>query len=297
MDASSSSNRFTGTTHPVFIKTGITEFLYQFNREALREGYDPNPDSPMYPILRTLIIETFANDIKQLGNLQSNILLRVDCTSWTYRSFFPLTEKGSISAFVELELKFIWAILQARCKRTRRVFTFNETQAQALDHLLGALEGQYNGGRSHSTALEGLYSVFDAIYFPGPGAYDYDTYFNMPSTTFLALQCVAADGSYRSIHLIPPIIAKLRYSLRLRATRRITFLRDNLTDESAFFQHFEEFCMEHLQDRNVSPFSALNRLSCKMNAACKSIPRPDIIWWHGDVTASEDIGEDNRGQR
>ena len=74
------------------------------------------------------------------------------------------------------------------------------------------------------SSVQALYSLFDEVYFPE--AYETkNTEFEMPSTMFLATQCVAADGTYLNIHLIPPIMAKLQYSIRLRSVRRILQLR------------------------------------------------------------------------
>jgi hypothetical protein len=51
---------------------------------------------------------------------------------------------------------------------------------------------------------------------------------------------------------------------------------------------FKEFCLEYLQDHNLSPFATLRTLLHKMSVTSKSTPRPDMIWWHGNVMT---IGE------
>lgn len=159
------------------------------------------------------------------------------------RAFLPLKEKKSIAAYALLEFKFVWAMIRAR-KKTKNnknnAYTFNEKQAQALDHLwtaLGELEDHDGDAtdRSLSTASEALYLLFDQIYFPE--AYETkNTTFDMPSSTFSAIQCVATDGSFLNIHLIPPIFAKLQYSFRLRAMRRIMSMRADIAEDSLFFK-------------------------------------------------------------
>lgn len=160
------------------------------------------------------------------------------------RSFLPLKEKKSIAAYALLEFKFVWAVIQAKKKPKKKpknnAYTFNEKQAQALDHLwgaLGKLDLEDDDGNNHflSTAINALYSLFDEFYFPE--AYETkNTTFDMPSSAFLAIQCVTVDGSYLNIHLIPPIIAKLQYSFRLRAMRRIMCMRADIAEDSIFYE-------------------------------------------------------------
>lgn len=54
------------------------------------------------------------------------------------------------------------------------------------------------------------------------------------------------------------------------------------------YRKFTEFCQKYLQDHNLSPFATLRTLLHKMSVASKSTPRPDMIWWHGDVVT---VGE------
>jgi hypothetical protein len=153
------------------------------------------------------------------------------------RPFLPLKEK-SIAAYALLEFKFVWAMLRAGKKLENSAFTFNEKQAEALNHLrraLGELEDHDGDDHLLSTAIEALYMIFDQIYFSD--AYEtQNTIFDMPSSAFLAIQCVTADGSFLNIHLIPPIIAKLQYSFRLRAMRRIMSMRADIAEDSLFFE-------------------------------------------------------------
>jgi len=150
----------------------------------------------------------------------------------TRRAFSPLTAKPSVASYALLELKFVWALLRARVKRKGRkqVYLFNKKQELALDNLQNALEDDTDW----QSSVRALESLFDEVYFPE----DYETKnteFDMPTTTFLATQCVAADGTYLNIHLIPPIMAKLQYSIRLRSVRRILELRKSYPIDNQFF--------------------------------------------------------------
>jgi hypothetical protein len=136
-----------------------------------------------------------------------------------------------------LELKFVWALLQARKKHKSKnpVYVFNKKQEQALDNLWGALDQLEDDDEHWEFAVQALNSLFDEVYFPE--AYKTkNSDFDMPSSAFLAMQCVAADGSYLNIHHVPPIIAKLQYSFRLRATHRILSFREAISSDDDFFE-------------------------------------------------------------
>jgi hypothetical protein len=139
-----------------------------------------------------------------------------------------------------LELRFVWALLQARgkCKGRKQVYVFNKKQERALDKLYEALDilADDDDDDAHwQSAVQALHSLFDKVYFPE--AYETkNTDFDMPSTAFLATQCVAADGTYLNIHNIPPIMAKLQYSMRLRSIPRLLQLRKMYPIDDDFFE-------------------------------------------------------------
>ena len=55
----------------------------------------------------------------------------------------------------------------------------------------------------------------------------------------------------------------------------------------------KEFFQKYLQDLNLSPFATLRTLLHKTSVVSKATPRPDMIWWHGDVvTVGDDISVD-----
>jgi hypothetical protein len=71
------------TILPVFVETGIDQFIQQFNRKNFRKFFDPDPDDLLYATLRLLIIETYKEGITllQLSKVPSNILLfMTNCT-------------------------------------------------------------------------------------------------------------------------------------------------------------------------------------------------------------------------
>jgi hypothetical protein len=145
--------------------------------------------------------------------------------------------KQSVAIYALLELKFVWALLQARGKRKGRkqVYVFNKKQEQALDNLWEALENLSDSDAHWQSSVQALHSLFDEVYFPE--AYETkNTNFDMPSTTFLATQCVATDGTYLNIHLIPPIMAKLQYSFRLRSIPRLLHLRTSYPIDDEFYE-------------------------------------------------------------
>jgi hypothetical protein len=141
-----------------------------------------------------------------------------------------------VAVYAVLELRFVWALLRARKKRKgKQVYVFNKKQEQALDNLWGALEKLADDDTHWQSAVQALHSLFDEVYFPE--AYETkNADFDMPSTAFLATQCVAADGTYMNVHRIPPIMAKLQYSMRLRSIPRLLQLRSRYPIDDDFYE-------------------------------------------------------------
>jgi hypothetical protein len=146
-----------------------------------------------------------------------------------------------LAAYAVLELKFVWAILQGckirKGKGQQEVYVFNKKQKNALEHLWEALEELENDNDNDNVwdaAVLALRSVFDQVYFP-EGYETKKTDFDMPSSTFLATQCITVDGTYTNIHHIPPIMAKLQYSFRLRAACKLMALRLEISVDNDFF--------------------------------------------------------------
>lgn len=70
------------TILPVFVETGIDQFIQPFNRKNFRKRFDPDPDDSIYTILRRLILETYKEGINVLqhGKIPSTIfLLMTNC--------------------------------------------------------------------------------------------------------------------------------------------------------------------------------------------------------------------------
>ena len=72
------------TILPVFIETGIDQFIQSFNRKNFRKFFDPDPENALYVILRQLLVETYKegiNSLQQRESIPSNIfLLMTNCT-------------------------------------------------------------------------------------------------------------------------------------------------------------------------------------------------------------------------
>lgn len=183
-------------------------------------------------------------------------------------------------------------------------YVFNELQAEALKKLWDALRQQVNDSIDQSELEDCLYTLFNEVYFlQGQAATTKE--FDMPSTAFLALQCVAEDGSFVSIYHIPPVIAKLQYCFRLRGIHNIMLLRKPETSLDDFSEcvnlacvkqfllisHFRlcnQFFAKNLQDYNLTPFATLRSILHKTSVVSKKTPRPDMVWWHGQtVTVGE----------
>ena len=71
------------TILPVFVETGIDQFIQPFNRKNFQKIFDPDPDDPIYCILRRLVLETYKEGINEVqqSKIPSNIFLfMTNCT-------------------------------------------------------------------------------------------------------------------------------------------------------------------------------------------------------------------------
>ena len=132
------------------------------------------------------------------------------------RAFTALTVPKSVAGYAALEFKFIWAILQAAClpSNERPIFTFDIQQLRALRNLWTAIN---DADIEFNKVTEALHFVFLSTYYPRHPNTGLDT-FNSPVIVFLLLETLQDNGEYRSIFLIPPVIAKMQYAMRLHAT-------------------------------------------------------------------------------
>jgi hypothetical protein len=121
-----------------------------------------------------------------------------------------------MAAYASAELKFVWAILQASCvtKNERAIFTFDTVQLRSLKNLWWLISGQECDFEKAAVALN---DMFQSIYYPQCPNTGLNT-FNSPVIVFLLLETLEDNGEYRSIFLVPPIIAKMQYVMRLHAT-------------------------------------------------------------------------------
>jgi len=105
-------------------------------------------------------------------------------------------------------------------KNMGQFFKFDKEQTDVLEHLSNALE-------EGDSLDEDLDILLNAIYFPSRNV-TADSIFNSPVIAFIALICLKEDGSYTSIHLIPPPISKIQYLMRLFALCTFNHWREEL---------------------------------------------------------------------
>lgn len=101
-------------------------------------------------------------------------------------------------------------------KDGERVLRFTEKQRLALEALWICLKIE-KANYSRPATAEALDNVLDAIFFPEQVTEVKDVVLSSPLVGYIMLQCLEEDGGYRSIYLIPPVIAKVQYAIRLRA--------------------------------------------------------------------------------
>jgi hypothetical protein len=214
------------------------------------------------------------------------------------RSFVPHTQKKSTAAYASLELKLIWTLLQASrlSEKDRSIFTFDADQQTALRNLWIMISKTQYDARLATSALE---SVFQTVYYPQTLNTGLDT-FNSPVIVFLLLETLTDDGAYRSIFLVPPVIAKVQYAMRLHATpsfHRWFETYDGVTAERRVFivwihpssfvnveyRKSKRFCEKYLQDANIAPFATVREWMHRFSRTSKATKRAVSVWWKGNV--------------
>jgi len=114
----------------------------------------------------------------------------------------------------------------------KSLFIFDEPQKAALFDLWAELERE--SGPINSNILLKLFDLFDTLYFPETPM-NATNVFVSPIMVFIALECLNGDGTYRSIFHIPPVIAKVQYSIRLRACHKfLKWFEEGNDDETTF---------------------------------------------------------------
>ena len=78
-----------------------------------------------------------------------------------------------------------------------------------------------------------LQALFMAVYFP-TNSLTAVSIFNSPIIAFMAMECFRNDGNYTDISLIPPILAKIQYSMQLRGLKIVNNF--NKSDSGVFFK-------------------------------------------------------------
>ncbi|KAF8870599.1 hypothetical protein BD779DRAFT_1680942 [Infundibulicybe gibba] len=284
------SNVDVRTILPVYVRTGVNKFLEAFDRHLLQQPYERRKEDPIYKRLQAVVAASFRDDINTLKaqQLHHSILAQMtNCTPgaptrFKPRSFAPLTEKKSVASYAAIEVKLIWTLLQATelglAQHSIVLFHFSNEQREGLLKLLTLLKTDNFDAQS---ATEALYGVFDAVYFPRQPATGVSIFME-PVVVFLLLECLVDNGAYRSIFLIPPVIAKVQYAMRLRATHYFAQWFQELgsaANNNLVFSKCCQFSIQFLQDQNLAPFSTVRLWMHEFSIASKATPRAVLVWW------------------
>jgi hypothetical protein len=99
-------------------------------------------------------------------------------------------------------------------------FLLTPEHEKSFEDLDKSLVGSFNAAR----ITKALRRVFDLLYFPSveerERAYHKPIHV-YPLLQFIAYSFVNSEGAYHPIHILPPILAKHQYSVRLRGLYKI----------------------------------------------------------------------------
>jgi hypothetical protein len=209
-------------------ESGIEPFLENFDRAALRSNINEGRDSSAYKRLQYAIAESFKKDLKlmQENKIHHTVLTYVTNVGRNSdkmrRAFKPLLRPASVTGYVLEELRLIWAIFQFNGisvlpekvgEEIVSPFQLDGDQKEAVKVLIKELLSSKFSITETQLALRSLFKV---VYFPKNSSTSVNI-FNSPIIAFMAIECLRNDGNYTDISLIPPILAKIQYFMRLRA--------------------------------------------------------------------------------
>ncbi|KAJ3502694.1 hypothetical protein NLJ89_g8769 [Agrocybe chaxingu] len=275
------------TILPYLLQSRIHDFVQ--DHRSTRTNLDPpkgNRDGP-YKTLRKFVTKSFEEELSLLTQkdpIHAELLLRMTnagrmVAHTTVKPFKELTEAKSITSYTLMETKLVWALLRARgMEESPFVFT------QGQDEGLCKLDGLLKTSPSSMEARTALEDVLKSVYFPDHTSTHGENKFYSPVVAFAALQVWdPKEGGYISTFLIPPILAKLQYCMRLRSIRKLHDMRLNCSAEE-YLNKASAFCQTYLGEMNFNPFATIRSWLHHFSVAAKNMPRPQTAEWKGDDT-------------
>lgn len=124
-----------------------------------------------------------------------------------------------------MEVRFIWCCLKT-FEQEPPLMTFSTSQMEGLRHLNQCLQMKQPSYSQKGTA-SAMYTAYYSLYFPDDNTDLAVNSFNSPLTVFLAFLWLCPQGGYESIWSIPPKLAKVQFSMRLRGARHLKQTLDN----------------------------------------------------------------------
>jgi hypothetical protein len=97
-------------------------------------------------------------------------------------------------------------------KEGHYVFNFDKPQIDAITGLIASLRER----EPLRTMAKWVVEVFHRLYFPSQPSRSVFNTFAEPVSAFLALQCLTTEGAPIPLEEIPPLCARLQFSMRLR---------------------------------------------------------------------------------
>ena len=108
------------TVPPVFMRTGVDQFLSQFNRKALHENFTPDCTDPQYLDLRSALLPTFVNNVDSMKTAPTHHSIYTSITNCTplvdkfshahkFRAYHILVDnQGNAAHLLHLRRKMLW---------------------------------------------------------------------------------------------------------------------------------------------------------------------------------------------
>ncbi|TFK59552.1 hypothetical protein BDN72DRAFT_905739 [Pluteus cervinus] len=273
---------------PFIKESGISDFTNAFDWVVIKKTISaPNKNkNKAYKFIEKVHSKCYETKIDGAKSIHGPIAIKMTNVHRFSQQRPPFSvEKGksTVSAYTAGEREFVWTLYQVFTKLNtlqNNPFIFIKEQETALKRFVQAVQS------SHETASDLLDLLLESIYFPSDFGGLAKSIFASPLITFIVSKLFSKKGFWISdsdLATIPPFIAKLQFSIRLRAFTLVKARILQEPQEADPYVKFERFFEQYLQDCNTSPFAAMRYFLSGLSRFVLHSPRPAILWWLGAI--------------
>ncbi|KAG6908067.1 hypothetical protein DXG01_006256 [Tephrocybe rancida] len=256
--------------NPAYIATRLPEFWETIDKSLIldilgsptfRSGRIKNNDDRQKGfILAEACALTFfriASHVKQASPWLQKLIVKGSYSSKRDHRFLVPNPQTLLQGYFPAELQLLQRVLELFRRKVRRtdgrlILDVDDDQEDALK----TLDQSLNQGDGVEIIAKHITTVFHCLYFPKSGdCFFFDKYAN-PITAVLALSFLSPDGTPRTIGEIPPICAKIQFSIRLRGYHHLHTVNSQSKSAGGSTRSTSPANVAHSTPGNNAPSSA-----------------------------------------